>query len=150
MHVVLVLLVCSLSSVYSQFTVIIAQDNADVTSGDLTLCGQIGSAVLYTVFRPRLVSAVSAKIAYMSLYSCHGITITELQKWEKETHDCSSAAYLNVREACGERLMFFWSKAMGEMYEEVLPADISGIKTGDRVCDACGHILGCVRIIHGL
>ena len=105
MHVILVLLVCSLSSVYSQFTVIIAQDNADVASGDSSLCrvDKLDSVVLYTGFRTKLVSAVSAKIAYMSLYSCHGITITELQKWEKETHDCSSTAYLNVREACGLR-----------------------------------------------
>ena len=103
------LLISNFLSVYSQFSVTIAQDNADVASGDSSLCwvDKLDSSIFYTGSRPRLmvpprlVIPASLKIAYMSLYSCHGITVTELQKWEKASHDWSSAAYLNVKDTCG-------------------------------------------------
>jgi len=125
----LLLLLCSILAVH-MFSTRVLQDKVVVPTGDSSLCWvqKLDNETFYIGFKP-IVSETS-RIAYMSLYSCHGIKDADLVKAAQVSPDCSSAAYLNIKQGCGERLMFLWSQAMGRNYEEKLPAEVSGIKTG--------------------
>ena len=128
-HLLPVLLVSATCT--AQFTKLVTQKDADVPAGDSSLCwlAKLDPDILYTGFKPRI-NPETEDIAYISIYSCHSTSLTELKRWEEVSNECSAASYLAVRESCGQRLMFIWSSSMGSSYQERLPAEISGIMTG--------------------
>ena len=128
---VMVLSWCILECVCQETTRIV-YENAGVESGknvySICLLSQVNSSHTFSGFRPVLGDA-GGKIGYISLYSCHGTSSTEYENVKNRPLSCESRDLTPVREKCGERLMFMWSRAMGMDYQEDLPRE-TGIKSG--------------------
>ena len=115
-----------------QDTTRIVVQNAGVESGrnvySICLLSQVNSSRTFSGFKPVLGDA-GGKIGYISLYSCHG-TAVKYENVKNKPLDCESWELTSVRENCGERLMFMWSRAMGADYHEELPGGIGSGSSG--------------------
>ena len=128
----LVLSLCVMECV-CQESARIVYENAGVESGrsvySICLVTQVNSSRSFSGFKPVLGDA-GGKIGYISLYSCHGSSAAEYENVKNKPLDCESWELTSVREKCGERLMFMWSRAMGPDYQEDLPGGIGSGSSG--------------------
>merc|ERR1719468_681349 len=109
----------------------IVYENAGVESGrtifNMCFLTQLNTSSAYTGFRPVLGRA-GGKIGYIALYSCQGPDAGNFVSLKDRALSCDNRDMALVLDSCGHRLMFIWSRAMGQDHEETLPSDIVGVR----------------------